>query len=126
MATLIILSVWAVVCAQGKEPPKPQTPAAGRAERMPDSAGDEVKKGTFCRMNSRGWYWIYQAIAHAQFFVSNGQPIRELRVPVARLNNNIPAAPLEVEIRNASPDSRREYDRKQPTATPVIAIVALA
>jgi hypothetical protein len=47
-----------------------------------------------------GWGWIYQSIAHAQSFKSLGEKIRKLSLRVARLNDNKPQAPLEVEIRD--------------------------
>ncbi|MGE3804558.1 MAG: HEAT repeat domain-containing protein [Gemmataceae bacterium] len=49
-----------------------------------------------------GWGWIYQSIAHAQSFKCTGTQIKKMSLRVARLNDNKPQAPLDVEIRDAS------------------------
>jgi hypothetical protein len=58
---------------------------------------------------SNGWHWVYGGIAHGQTFQATGRRIRSLRLRVARLNGQRPAAPLEVEIRD--PALRRVYAR---------------
>ena len=50
--------------------------------------------------HSNGWHWVYQGIAHGQTFQATGQTVEKLRLRVARLNANEPAARLEVEIRD--------------------------
>ncbi len=58
---------------------------------------------------SAGWSWVYGSIAHGQTFRSLGRDVRSLRLRVARLNATVPAAPLEVEIRD--PALKRTYAR---------------
>jgi hypothetical protein len=58
---------------------------------------------------SAGWSWIYGSIAHGQTFRAAGADVRSLRLRVARLNATVPAAPLEVEIRD--PTLRATYAR---------------
>jgi hypothetical protein len=48
-----------------------------------------------------GWHWVYSTIVHAQTFEATGTTVETLRLRVAQLNANRPAAPLEVEIRDA-------------------------
>src|SRR5262245_21130403 len=47
-----------------------------------------------------GWHWVYSIIAHAQTFEATGTKVTSLRLRVAQLSANRPAAPLEVEIRD--------------------------
>ncbi|MCI0462495.1 MAG: hypothetical protein L0Z62_36555 [Gemmataceae bacterium] len=47
-----------------------------------------------------GWHWVYSIIAHAQTFEATGTRITSLRLRVAQLSANRPAAPLEVEVRD--------------------------
>ena len=54
------------------------------------------------RQDSNGWSWVYQGIGHRQTFVSQGRKIEELRIRVARLNENCPSDALSVEIRDPS------------------------
>src|SRR5262249_38674510 len=49
--------------------------------------------------DSRGWYWAYEGIAQAQSFQATGRDVEALYLRVARLQE-VPAAPLEVEIRD--------------------------
>ena len=50
--------------------------------------------------HSNGWHWVYNSILHAQTFEATGSSVEVLRLRVAQLNANRPAAPLEVEIRD--------------------------
>jgi hypothetical protein len=47
-----------------------------------------------------GWHWSFGWIAHVQTFEATGATVQSLRLRVAQLNDNRPAAPLEVEIRD--------------------------
>lgn len=49
--------------------------------------------------DSRGWYWAYEGIAQAQTFHATGRDVEALYLRVARLQG-LPAAPLDVEIRD--------------------------
>jgi hypothetical protein len=50
--------------------------------------------------HSTGWHWVYGGIAHAQTFEATGAKVTSLRLRVAQLNAERPAAPLEVEVRD--------------------------
>jgi hypothetical protein len=50
--------------------------------------------------HSNGWHWVYSRIAHAQTFAATGAKVTSLRLRVAQLSANRPAAPLEVEVRD--------------------------
>ena len=52
------------------------------------------------RCDFNGWHWVYANIAHAQTFEATGSRISSLKLRVAKLNDNKPSAPLEVEIRD--------------------------
>jgi hypothetical protein len=47
-----------------------------------------------------GWHWVYSNIVHAQTFEATGTMVETLRLRVAQLNANRPAAALTVEIRD--------------------------
>ena len=49
---------------------------------------------------SRGWYWVYESVAHAQSFVARGTRIHGLWLRPAQLNATRPTAPLRVEVRD--------------------------
>jgi hypothetical protein len=64
---------------------------------------------THFEAESDGWSWIYGSVAHGQTFRAAGKDVRSLRLRVARLNATVPAAPLEVEVRD--PTLKRTFAR---------------
>jgi hypothetical protein len=52
--------------------------------------------------NSSGWYWVYEGIAHGQYFKANSIILKSIAVHVAKLNKNNPEGNLIAEIRDKS------------------------
>jgi hypothetical protein len=82
------------------------TAQAGLERRSPDRLAplapvDRVARQVF-EGRSPGWYWVYEGVAQAQTFVARGTRVSGLALRVARLNRNVPDAPLEVEVRDRS------------------------
>ncbi len=51
--------------------------------------------------HSNGWHWVYADLAQGQTFQSVGTTVRHVKLRVARMNRNQPAAALVVEVRDA-------------------------
>ncbi len=82
-------------------------PALKRLLAGPASTEARRRAATILRLvttefagDSNGWHWIYGGLAHGQTFQATGRRIKSLHLRVARLNPTMPAAPLEVEIRD--------------------------
>jgi hypothetical protein len=58
---------------------------------------------------STGWYWVYESVAQAQSFRALGSDIGAIRLRVAQLNEQVPTAPLEIEVRSG--DLQKVYLR---------------
>jgi hypothetical protein len=93
-------------------------PAAAALRKAAESPSAEVRRRardilrtvvTRFEGESAGWSWVYGSIAHGQTFRAAGADVRSLRLRVARLNAAVPAAPLEVEIRD--PTLKATYAR---------------
>ncbi|MBI3923622.1 MAG: hypothetical protein HY318_19540 [Armatimonadetes bacterium] len=50
--------------------------------------------------DSTGWYWVYEGTGQAQYFLASAPMIESMTLRVAKLNDNTPEAPLEVEVRD--------------------------
>ncbi len=103
LSALAVLA-WTFLAGPGK-PLSAEPAAKGRAAAAGDDDCSEDSGGKSQEVYSsefNGWYWIYEGVAHAQYFTAKGKTLRDLRIRVAKLNDTQPAAALEVEIRDES------------------------
>lgn len=89
---LLLATTGLLVHAAVPEQPRPLTPKPASLQREARSIYET---------RSRGWYWVYESVAHAQSFVAQGPRIHGLWLRPAQLNATRPASPLRVEVRDS-------------------------
>jgi hypothetical protein len=93
---------------------------SGKAQgSLPSNAKPEASpkpaEGGVYNADSRGWSSVYEGIAAGQYFLSAAPKLTAIALRVARLNDNTPEAPLEVEVRDESLENIYAHGTIAPT-----------
>jgi hypothetical protein len=65
--------------------------------------------------DSRGWSSVFGGMAQGQYFLSTAPKVTAIALRVAKLNDNTPEAPLEVEVRDESLENIYAHGTIAPT-----------